>query len=100
MTYHSFAAESAATAPFGPTGPFQRSTGFLAAAVSSSRRSRVECGAVWYQLRVLRRLARNLLQRVDQQIELLAALALRRFDHYRALLNQSSGLTVYAWKPR
>src|SRR5579875_3346632 len=43
--HHSFAAVSIST-PLSAAGAFQRSTGFLAAVVSSSREMRVECGAL------------------------------------------------------
>src|ERR1700756_2753872 len=43
--YHSFAAVSSVT-PFGAAGPFQRRMGSRPAVVSSSRCTRVVCGAV------------------------------------------------------
>ena len=49
-----------------------------------------------HQLRILLRLPRNLLQRIDQQIQLLAALALRWLNHHRALHHQRKRLHLRA----
>ena len=81
--YHSFAAVSTVRGS-GVGGPFQRRTGLRAAAVSSMRLTRVACGAVQDEMRVLFDFARDLLHGVDEEVELFLRFALGGLDHERA----------------